>query len=897
MRLVKLLILSMAMSIALPGMAQLAQNNAQAYYKNFKEFFKDDICTELKSPYAEMTDDELKAELALDNTPEELVEIALKIKNNDWAEREKEFRIASYKPCSDPVSWSTYLKTMKYGLLSNPTGISADKDTLLIFVGQELPDSIWITLQPVVDNMPFGFGSTTLMKGLNFVKVSDSDNYQSFFIEYQVDTDTTTASKRLSDYPAIPIHIEGGEAFGYFDVNRHTDEDWKEMLKNDSHYMQVKGNRVLYHMKRSCFATACPNTITDAIRWWDRCVSWQHELMGVEKYYDRWNNLLVARDGDGPNMSATDYYTHYPDYNLSDILPWASVYASPGQMWGPAHEIGHVNQGAIQIVSTTEASNNLFSNVQLFRTGKTTTRGSGVANCANDFNGKIPFPLRGDVIGKSRMFYQLFLYFDAAGKDKTFYPRLFEALRQDPLVKGYYTSGKDDQLKFAEKCCEVAQMDLSEFFEAWGFFEPMQEANVGDYGTFLVTLAKEEIEESRERMQQYPKKGGHLMFIEDRIKPSERTDGVEGNRLDFNEEYAIGKMGSTGQWGDYIDESVKAEGYYYTDENGTIEIKSGSNARGALGFKVYNAGTNRLLAFSNSYSVKIPTYAKYYEIRVVASQADGTDVEVPSAALSDNEEWQKTALEALLVSVNDILQRTTTDGSQLGRFYKDAVKELSDVYQKAKAAVNNNDTSEHTYKEWSSILNGELEKLKNNTSARAYFEELDVYNIINVKNRGYYMCDMQYGIEAVYNLKTLEDKAQKSWMIEHADDEGYFYIKNKAGKYINGIELSGAYCGGTSTADAVMFKAHYLNNGNIYFTIKGSDKFLTVNSEYKIVATDALSDYSLWNVVVEEKNSTAIEDIWEENEDCGILYDLLGRRVAEPGKGVYIKNGKKIVIR
>ena len=79
------------------------------------------------------------------------------------------------------------------------------------------------------------------------------------------------------------------------------------------------------------------------------------------------------------------------------------------------------------------------------------------------------------------------------------------------------------------------------------------------------------------------------MFIEDRIKPSPRTDGVAGNRIDFGEEYAIGKMGSFGQWGDYIDESVKAQGYYYARSQNNISIKEADGAKGALGFKLYNA--------------------------------------------------------------------------------------------------------------------------------------------------------------------------------------------------------------------------------------------------------------------------------------------------------------------
>ena len=142
--------------------------------------------------------------------------------------------------------------------------------------------------------------------------------------------------------------------------------------------------------------------------------------------------------------------------------------------------------------------------------------------------------MRGEVFSKTRMYWQLYLYFHAAGHDTTFYPRLFEYLRETPLSTTSGVNGKFNQLRFAEACCEIAQMDLSEFFEVWGFFEPMNNAHVGDYQDYYVTLSAEDAEASRARMQQYNKKGGHLIFIEDRVKPSKRTDGVDGYRLDYD---------------------------------------------------------------------------------------------------------------------------------------------------------------------------------------------------------------------------------------------------------------------------------------------------------------------------------------------------------------------------
>lgn len=911
MKLRNLLLSVFMLVVAVAANAQLTTNNAQRYYAEFKNYFVDDICTELKVPYSAMTDEQLLT--AMSAMPQELVNIALKVKNNAWEEREKEFRVFEAKPYSNSYNWKYLMNVRQYSELQNPTGISADNEYVLIFVGSELPDSIWMELSPVAGNMTRPLMTNVLQSGLNVVKIPDTEgDDRMLFIQYYVDTDSSATSKKLADYPNVPIHIEGGYVNGYFDLSRHTDEDWRYMTQNMmKHFsVQVLGERVMFHMELKNVLAACPNTITDAIKWWDRCVKWQHELMGADKYYDRWNDLILAKDGyEGMFMYATETYTYYEHYTLPDILPWEKVYADPGQMWGPAHEIGHVNQNTINIVSCTEASNNLFANAQIFRTGKTTTRGNGLSVCREDFSNRTPFPLRGaDIIAKSRMFFQLYLYFHAAGKDTTFYPRVFEALRKNPLDKGpkdrnwtSLTQAKDDQLRFAEVCCEVAQMDLSEFFEAWGMFEPMTDAGVGDYENFIVNLTKEEAEASRARMQRYEKKGGHLIFIEDRIKPSPRTDGVEGNRLNFNDEFAIGKMGSTGQWGDYIDESVKAQGYYFARIQNTITIKEAAGAKGALGFKLYNAVTGELLDFNNAFKLAVPVAHANAPLLVVAAQADGTDYVIPDVAESDDEEMQLEALNAVLSAVKSLTSKTTTTGKEIGHFYKSALTDITALYNEAKTAADNKDTSKHSYKEWIALLEKEMQALKNDPTARAYLKELDVYTLTNGEKRSYGLCYDKYGLKANTTQQTASTQPDKRWMFESTGIAHHYYIKNKNGLYINDMASNGASCSGADQASAWVFKANYLDDGTVYFTTHDGELYLTMDiNNYNIYAGTELVGAATWGIRAVELNNTAIEEVEIEGENVGAkgeIYDLAGRRVENPTKGMYIVDGKKVFIK
>ena len=907
------LLLSVALVAAtLTANAQISPSNATTNYAKFKKFFNDDICTELAMPYSAMTDEQLREQMG--DIAKELVDVAIKIKNDAWGKNEKEFRIAKFKPRTNPMVWEDYMNVYTYSLMPAPTGITGNYEYVMIFVGDDVPDGVSLSVCKVAGNDGHAFSYNSIKKGLNVVQMPGDTEARMLFLEYYVDTDTTATSKRLADYPEITLHIEGGHVNGYFDVTKHDDIYWRELLaahKADSvassyKAIQVMGERVMFHMSRDKIAAVCPNTITDAIGWWDELVKRQHRLMGADKYYDRWNDLIMARDGsDGKYMFATQGYTYYEDYTLSEILPWEAVYSSPGRFWGPAHEIGHVNQGTINIVSCTEASNNLFANVQVHSIGKSTTRGVGVATCREDFSNNVAFPLRGDVIGKSRMFFQLYLYFHAAGKDTTFYPRLFEALRHDRLNKGYqdnswvyHTSAVEDQLRFALKCCEVAQMDLSEFFDAWGFFEPMNETAIGDYGNYIVNLTKEESDSVRALMQQYEKKGGHLMFIEDRVKPSKREDGVDGYRIDFNEEYAIGKMGSTGQWGDYIDESVKAEGYYYTRAQNAITIKEAESAKGALGFKLYNAQTGKLLDFNNGFKLTVPVAYANAPIRVVAVQADGTDYLVPNVAESDDEEMQLEALKAMLLTVKSLTGKSTTTGNEIGYFYKNALTDITALYNEAKAAADNTDTSKHTYKEWVTLLEEAVDALKSDPNARVYLKELDVYTLANSEKRSYYLCNDKYGLVAKTNAQVSNASNKKLWMFESAGKAHHYYVKDKSGLYINDIASNGVSCSGGSKEEALVFKANYLDNGTLYFTTLDDTMYLTMElSSFNIVGSSALINASTWGVRAVEKNNTAIADVEVVDGAAEEVFDLQGRKVSNPAKGVYIVNGKKVLVK
>jgi len=187
------------------------------------KYFVDKACTELKSEYASMHVDGLMHEMTNDSLPDAVVNMILKIRNDSWAAHEKEFRISEYKAYSDANYWNGAMMATGGSYMGNPTGIYASDDSpLYVFVDQDIPSDATLYFAGCVNNDLIGNAKTghKLTKGLNII---DGQKDALYYIVYTADTRSKT--KKLSEWPDIKIHVEGGVVNGYYDVARHNDND------------------------------------------------------------------------------------------------------------------------------------------------------------------------------------------------------------------------------------------------------------------------------------------------------------------------------------------------------------------------------------------------------------------------------------------------------------------------------------------------------------------------------------------------------------------------------------------------------------------------------------------------------------------------------------------------
>lgn len=647
-------------------------NNLSSYQKHLDNLFADKACTTLKANIQALSDDALKANADFVALNEDMKAMVLKVKNDTWkqytnkttgytAGYEKFFRVADYKVYShfqEMCNGSNFTMSNSFGKLSGPTGILANPDDIVCIYVDKTPSSDCtlqleaVTTEGVPGNHQTG-STTALKQGLNVYRASQQ---VVLYIFYQLNN----TQKYLADYPDIKIHIEGGQLNGYWDATRGmTNADWK-LLQQDllkaSPVINLKTEHLVFCMNSDLVKQCEPNEMEGLMRIWDKIPENEERYMGVEDFAGRYRNIWNVFSIDYNYMFATTYGTYYNESTMPSIMNYANM-RKAGSLWGPSHEMGHNHQASINVVGTTESSNNMFSNINTFEQGIQTTRRNLPPDVFADLATSTPWVGR-NIWNTTSMFFQLYLYFHVMHHDDNFLPNLFRKMRQNPITtkSGWdsttqfvdngetktganTTYGKLDYLHLAKMICDVAQADLSEFFEAYGMFVPVEKYFVGDYANYLVTTTQADIDAAKKYMQKYPKKLGNIMFIDDHIGPMKDADpnnifeaipASSGKKSNNTSQRGNGgdNIGDVGDYEDFDDDpAYDVNSDYFTLSGNTITFKG----TGYMGHKFYDKKGNLIWA-TNAKTATLPSAVKNLGVdnfTVVAAEANMGDVPCP----------------------------------------------------------------------------------------------------------------------------------------------------------------------------------------------------------------------------------------------------------------------------
>ena len=445
----------------------------------------------------------------------------------------REFRIATFNAYPYPEIQAGINKTSTYSLLDNPTGISVKAgETLIVLVGNTHRKEIGLRVQNLDKPGADGFGGITysLKEGINKLVIQEKGLA---YVMYHTET--------LNDPTALPIkiHFASGTVNGYYDSQKHTGR-WNELLgKATDKYFDVLGQYAHLTFETADFKRYAGTTGSKLIDLYDDFVYKQGLLLGLFKHGGMFRNRMYLCVMYKAYMHASSYHTAYNQNTMSGICDPEKLKTT--DVWGPAHEIGHINQTrpGINWVGTGEVTNNIMSQYiqttvfnqpsriqtedmgRVYRNRYSKAWNGIIANqrahadfvnIGNDAN---------DVFCKLVPFWQLELYFGKVlGKsplhqvDKGgFYPDVYEYAR----MKNYngMTNG-EIQLDFVYNCCLAAKTNLLDFFEKWGFFV-LIDKEIDDYGRARMTVTQRMVDALKAKVNAlgFPKPDTPLEYISD----------------------------------------------------------------------------------------------------------------------------------------------------------------------------------------------------------------------------------------------------------------------------------------------------------------------------------------------------------------------------------------------
>ena len=659
------------------------------------------------------------------------------------------------------------------------------------------------------------------------------------------------------------------------------------------------------------------------------------EMDSLNALYPRWNKDWSAKAGNiydytdkmyanqGPNgqsnIDYSEYFNHHGialgnfsgymsggwrncNYNqntMGSIIGEIAVNASSA--WGPAHEIGHQHQSVFNVNGLTEVTNNMHSNIAVWYMGMGTSRVNGnegslkILYDKNYKNGR-HFLFHAHDGGaqnlwtQTQMYYKLWMYYHLTGHNTSYYPMLFELNRRDRMSsndlgwidgKGH-ASGTASMLKYYKQACLAAGEDLTEFFRAHGFFALMEQQERGDYSTSFYTQTQAEVDAAIAWVKNLGYKENLApIFINDAVAtPSYGHDG-KTLRSYWDGETARGENATIGMYVDLLDESVKAEGYLYTLYKTTVNIMH-DNAKGAIGFIVYDENDN-LVAFTNNYSLNLPATAT--KIKIYAVQADGTKVEVKSAAEGGTEEQQLEALNKAITAAKSLISKS--GNSKYATYLRaSAVAELKEMVAEAQAAYDNKDQSLYTYGAWAMNLTNATNEIKTNQDSFVGVKELNHYEIrCALGNFGYYLAYYDTGIKAASQSQVAKANDDRRWeFVEVEGEEGVYYIKNIGqNKFI--LEVgngTNALLGTSNAAGSQKFTILYNGDGTASL-LKADEQNVSLyrSTDNSIVGKEPGETRAQWRIELYTDNATAVEIAELES-----LITEADRVIAEAGNGI-----------
>ena len=466
---------------------------------DYNTLFKDRTCSELKDG---ITEEDIKA------CPEPFYEIlAQALFDGTYPTK---FRIQEFEARPEPGIHGKANYINSFSRYENVTGIYTNAgEELTVFVG-DIPAGQNVGIK--VKYWGNHEDDYALREGINKIKV---ERKGLVYVMYH---------KSVSDDIApVKIHFATGKVNGYFDIAKHTKEEWKDIINNTCcDFFDMLGRRVHLAFSSQDFKQYCqdPFALMEA---YDEIVDLAEDFQGLNKYDRQLTNHITINynTGTGGAMGAGNGVINWNNSSGLSIPSAVQVEKAQNDSWGVAHELGHELQlrpGRSRYNGMLEVTNNLIPayiqlkrglESRLFSTEKVSSPKTGHQS---EFERAMTYyqaegrphnyNMNGTrtVLSKLIPLWQLYVYSaEVLGKDwfKDYYQKLWE--------EPYVGENGEAQMQVVRIFCEVSGLNLIEFFKMSGFLTPISDKTDTNDPVFTVTEEMIKIVTNEIEAKSYPK--------------------------------------------------------------------------------------------------------------------------------------------------------------------------------------------------------------------------------------------------------------------------------------------------------------------------------------------------------------------------------------------------------
>ncbi|MBC8872181.1 MAG: peptidase M60 [Planctomycetes bacterium] len=478
-------------------------------------FFADASCMQLKPSVQPKDLDRFKSDL--------LKAVAEQMLDGSY---DTTHRAATYEAYPSPRALDEALKLGDgFSRYENITGMYLEPGEHVVLVGNTggkelallIPD--WMRKPPEGINPakdPNGWGlrkqRIAIQEGVNVIQVEKGGNvYVSYFDDH------------ADAAPKVVVHFPTGTVNGFFDASTHTNADWDRLLDGAvSPIMDARGKHIQVAYPVQWFNVYTRGKGVELIANYDKLLHHHYTLMGLVKYNKLPRNRILARVNFNYYMFRDrDGVAYLGNKSTMRMVADPEVVIVGDPCWGFCHEVGHVLQLRPQLTwgGMTEVSCNIFSMYTVTGMGNR-SRLKAQKNYASarkeiiEARPKISYLACPNVFDRLVPFWQLHLYFARNGKPD-FYADVMEQMRRRPDA-GRRNESIRNQFDFVKICCDVGQLDLTDFFDKWGFFW-VGELTVKDYRTYHYTITQEMVDDFKSYIagKKYKKPVEDITLVED----------------------------------------------------------------------------------------------------------------------------------------------------------------------------------------------------------------------------------------------------------------------------------------------------------------------------------------------------------------------------------------------